>query len=276
MTLPISILQFSCLDFNQNGLSLTAHLAFKGRDDAVNTVITMLQGKPEDAAYGYVLAGEFDKANTLLTDAASEQVEEAIKKKMVRGAARANQLDALDTFISNRTDYLADEVRGLAEGGNRDQLAPLVNRNPLLFTDAVQGYATTEQKETLMDLIRGTSLLNHAIFHAAQAGHEGLVNELLESSGITPDPTTRNFFSEQDKINYTGLLNHAVKGYTRGCHFNQACALMDAGVSSMQCASELPSSIMVDIIKTLTETVDFEVLETFVSEHSQSDTHHPS
>ena len=273
MTLSHELLQHACMALNQNGLSPAAHFAKKGNDARVHQLISMLHGKPKDAAYGYALAGEFEKANALLTEKSSETEQEAIKKSMVRGAARANQLEALKAFIPNRADYADAEVCGLAERGELEALGNLVNLNLDLYQDAIQGFARTAQTEALLDHLKMGSFHLYAIFQAAEAGHKDLVHELLASSNVASESTTKTIFSEGDTIAYKALLNHAVKGYAKGCHFNEAIAILDKGASIMQCSSELPASISIEDIKAATEPVTFDMLDGFIAEYAASAAH---
>ena len=275
MTLSHELLQHACMALNQNGLSPAAHFAKEGDDARVHQLISMLHGKPKDAAYGYALAGEFEKANALLTETSSETEQEAIKKSMVRGAARANQLEALKAFIPNRADYADAEVCGLAERGELEALGNLVNLNLDLYQDAIQGFARGAQTKALLDHLKMGSFHLYAIFQAAEAGHKDLVHELLASSGVSPNSATRTVFSEQDRIAYKALLNHAVKGYTKGCHFTEATALIEQGAGVEHASSELPASISIEDIKAATEPVTFDMLDGFIAEYAQSEEHRP-
>ncbi len=275
MTLPHELLKQACMAFNQDGLTPIAHFAKVGDDARVHQLIDMPHSKPEDAAYGYAVAGAFEKASTLLEQASSEDEQEAIKKSMVRGAARANHLEALSAFIPNRADYKDAEVCGLAESGELAALGRLVNANLKLYQYAIQGFATGSQTEALLDHLKLGSFHGHAIFKAAEAGHEDLVNELLASSGVSPNATRRTVFSERDRIAYTALLNQALKGYTKGCHFQQANHTIAQGAGPLHASSELPTSVSIEEMQAITESVNFEILADFVSEYAASEALRP-
>ncbi len=260
MPLQPDLLIHALRHFNQNGLTPIAYFAKEGQDERVQQLIDLDCGRFEEAAYGYTLAGELRKAQDLLRHPDLGGAKELVHKGMLRGAAHTGRLDALYELLPElRNRYPGAEVRGLSERGALAELGRLVNRNLKLYSDAIEGFATTAQTEALVDHLKYPGYHGHAILKAAEAGHATLVNELLASSAVAPNAERRTMYSERDKIAYQALLNNALKGYVRGCHFDEALAMIEQGAKIEHAQSELPSSASLDELHAV-ESLTFETL----------------
>ena len=231
-------------------MNLMSYLAQQGKEEAVENLIRM-GGRPEDAIYGYALAGNDAQVESVLA-----MVESSDKSKLpvctgqlIKGNARAGYVEKIYA-LSNYKDYLSDFVVGLAQAGDRDKVTGLLDKNITWFGSAVEGYASANHRDLLSKLIKGTTYYPAAIYHAAHAGHTALVNDLLLQCGIAATdqiaPSLTGSLPDRpasfEELNRYSYLNKAMEGYIAGLHFSDAIALLARGASITLCISELKDS----------------------------------
>lgn len=255
-------------DLTEGGLNLVSYLAYEGHDDMLPYALTNLNGELKDVAYGYAYAGQLEKATALLLDEQlSEAAKASITKHMIRGAARAEQYEALASLLPDLTSHQGEQVRGLAEAGASKHVTRRVNLHPECYVEAIKGYASGGHKAPLMRLLAGTGFRSIAIFHAALSGHEALVSDLLNGADTATHISGPTLYAEANKINQQALNNHAVLGYTMGCHFKAAQDLLSAGASVETCLSKLPQTLSLEAIQS--DALEAPTLEELMQQASE-------
>lgn len=226
-----TIYKKAVLTFCFDGFSLVSFLASQ-RDKNVSSWLQW-GGKIEDAAYGYALGGHNDLlAKTLALCPKEKQIE--VRRYAMRGLARAGHTTTIYQMDDYRS-YKADLVMGFAQAGEKDKVNFFLSHDVTLFPWAVRGYASANQKAHLTQLITGTCYYSQAIYEAAKAGYDDLVDDLLSQCGVHLTALTLfnrpGAMASHDDINAYALLNHALSGYVRGRHFNKAVGLLEIGAS---------------------------------------------
>jgi len=223
------------LNFQSDGLNLTSFLAAEGQDEALEQVMGF-GGTTKDAIYGYAYAGNTDKVSDLLAQC-NEINKNSLTAFAIRGLARAGHFDSIHAIPDYR-NHMNDIMFGMAQAGNKSKIGAFLDKKPQFFPQVIAGYADCNQGEHLKKLLPGTNYYPLAIYHAARSGHTKLVDELLRECGVNADYVSDSTTSIS-QINAYSLLNHAIKGYTAGRHFNDAVALLQRGASISECLSEL-------------------------------------
>lgn len=246
----VEVINFFSEGLNSNGLHLMSYLASQGNNEAVQKLVHMGQ-KPEEALYGYALAGDEAQVAKILAsiDASDKDTFSLCTGQLIKGYARGGHFKPIYA-LSNYKDYSSDFVVGIAQAGNRDSVTGLLDRNIGLFKNAVEGYASANQGDLLSKLIKGTSYYPTAIYHAARAGHSTLVTNLLQQCCISLYERVAPSLSGEDsdlpasfmEINSYSFLNKAMEGYMAGLHFSNAIALLARGASIRLCIAALTDS----------------------------------
>ena len=264
------IIKSAFIGLMENNLSLVSYLAKNGCDSAVTQALKV-GGKIEDAMYGYALAGNKAKVKGLI-DSANDEARPTLLGSAIRGFAATGDSISIQG-IEGYKAYKAQRVLGMAEAGKKDEVIAALDKNPALFPYAVEGYATSNHGEHLKKLIKGTRFYPLAIYHAARAGNNDLVDGLLKEQGVSKDyivSALSSSLSSAENTNAFALLNQAIRGYTAGHHFTEAALLLSRGASISQCIGELKSpegSVSIELIFALLAHINDERIRTNLVEH---------
>ncbi len=209
---------------NFNGYSYIAYLATQNKNDLVSELTVESPEAVYQAIYGYAVVNNSTQINYFINTSIDKN---RAKKMAFQGLARGNHLAELYTKEDYKS-YKTDIVFGLAQAGTQQIVTALVNKEPSLLEAAVQGYACGGHSLLLLDLVKGTQFYTHAIYHAAQAGHNELVDKLLTQCGMHQKAmnTTPN---TKEEIRLFGFLNTAVAGYCKGYHLDLVAHLILKG-----------------------------------------------
>ncbi len=206
-------------DFEQNGMKLISYLAYQGDELAIDVLVTNNDTiNMADILYGYALAGNKEKVNSL----GASQYQGAL----VRAYARTGNKTAL-TALENYSQFAADLVLGFAQAGNDSEVKALLRSDIRLINKAVEGYAACDHATLLLTLINGLNLDAHALYYAARSNQVNLVGQLLAKH------------QQASEIDIKALLTKAIQGYVDGRHFKSAVALLQKGADLSQAINHL-------------------------------------